>query len=96
MDSLAPPHLHPTTCCDLLLSDQDVLQGERCGGELVLLPEGPLPLPGDQAERLVAVSLAQARHRDQPPCVAHLLHKVVGGRREHPNCTLTTTSERLC
>jgi len=43
----------------------------------------PPPLPGDQAEGLVAVGLAQARDGDQPPGVPHLLHKVLGGCSEH-------------
>ena len=43
----------------------------------------PLPLPRDQAERLVPVGLAQARDGDQPPGVSHLLHKVLSGCGKH-------------
>lgn len=71
------------TCCDLLLANQDVLEGEWRGGQPVLLQEAPPPLPGDQAEGLVPVSLAQARDRDQPPRVPHLFHKVLGCCGEH-------------
>lgn len=74
------------TCCDLLLPNQDVFQGESSRGELVLLPDMPLPLPRDQAEGLVAVGLAQAWNGDQPPGVSHLLHKVLGGCGKHFEC----------
>lgn len=85
------------TCCDLLLPNQDVFQGESSRGELVLLPDMPLPLPRDQAEGLVAVGLAQAWDGDQPPGVSHLLHKVLGGCGKHFEChTHTHTAGPIC
>lgn len=78
-----PPLFHGRTCRQLFLPLQDVFEREGGGGELVLLPEMPLPLPGHQAQGLVAVGLAQARDGDQPPGVSDLLHKVLGGRCEH-------------
>lgn len=82
--SRTPGRVSPgRTCRELFLPHQDVFEREGGGGELVLLPEMPLPLPGHQAQGLVAVGLAQARDGDQPPGVSDLLHKVLGGRCKH-------------